>query len=73
MSERPTSAAASLYPHLPSVDRAPVQGERPRLADAMYPALAPKSPPPLNWWQAAGAAARQASGEANARTWWGRR
>ena len=41
------SAAASLYPHLPSADPGPRgQHKQPRLADALYPSLAPQSPAP---------------------------
>jgi hypothetical protein len=49
MNNRPPSAAASIYPHLPH-DKAPVQAQRqqPRLADALYPSLAPKPKPPPN-------------------------
>jgi hypothetical protein len=42
----PKSAAASIYPHLPSVVPAPVQRQQPRLAEALYPSLAPKPPAP---------------------------
>jgi hypothetical protein len=45
MSDRPRSAAAALYPHLPH-DKGIVQSQReqPRLADALYPSLVPKPP-----------------------------
>jgi hypothetical protein len=49
MPERiPPSAAAALYSHLPSAARAPVQQRRTpqSVADALYPALAPKPQPP---------------------------
>ena len=48
MSEGPRSAAASIYPNLPSTDRALVQREQRDLAAAMYPRLAraPKPQPP---------------------------
>jgi hypothetical protein len=35
----PKSAAASIYPHLPSVAPAPVQRQQPQLADALFPSL----------------------------------
>jgi hypothetical protein len=44
--EIPKSAAAAIYPHLPSADRAPVQRQQPRLAEALFPDLVPKSPQP---------------------------
>jgi hypothetical protein len=44
MTER--SAAQSIYPHLPHDAGQPVQRQQPRLADAMFPSLAPKPPPP---------------------------
>jgi len=45
---RPTSAAAALYPHLPSADRGPVQraAQPASVAAAMYPDLVPKPPQP---------------------------
>jgi hypothetical protein len=43
------AAAQSLYPHLPSAAREPVgQREQPRLAEALYPSLAPKPKPELS-------------------------
>ena len=42
----PKSAATALYGHLPSAAREPVQSAQPTLANALYPALAPKSPQP---------------------------
>jgi len=48
MTERPTSAAASIYPHLKVGTPEPVQ--RPQrnesVAAALYPALAPQPPQP---------------------------
>jgi hypothetical protein len=43
MTDRPPSAAAALYPHLPH-DKGPVQPQRqqPQLAAALYPSLTPK-------------------------------
>jgi hypothetical protein len=46
MATPPTSAAASIYPHLPSADPAPLQRPQPRLAEAMFPNLVPKPPQP---------------------------
>jgi hypothetical protein len=46
MQEIPKSAAQSVYPHLPSAERAPVQSAKPTLAAALYPSLAPKPPQP---------------------------
>jgi hypothetical protein len=50
MNDRPPSAAASIYPNLPS-DKparrarfAPSQREQPRLAEALYPSLVPPKP-----------------------------
>jgi hypothetical protein len=48
MIDRPISAAAALYPNLPSAAPAPPQRQQPRLADALYPSLAPKPKPPTN-------------------------
>jgi hypothetical protein len=47
MNNRPLSAAASIYPHLPH-DKEPVRPQRqqPGLADALYPSLVPKPKPP---------------------------
>ena len=36
---KPPSAAQSLYPHLPSAVREPVQQRTPNTADAMWPSL----------------------------------
>jgi hypothetical protein len=49
MTDRPPSAAASLYPHLPHA-KEPVQPQRqqPRLAEALYPSLVPKPKPPAD-------------------------
>jgi hypothetical protein len=69
MANRPTSAAASLYPHLKSFARDEIVGRKRvavSVADAMYPALAPKPKPKWGYqWRADWA-------EANARAW-GRR
>jgi hypothetical protein len=47
MAERPMSAAASLYPHLPhDAGQPPPRGAQPTLANALYPSLAPKPPQP---------------------------
>jgi hypothetical protein len=51
MTQGPRSAAASLYPHLPSAEPEPPprqQRRGPRLADALYPSLAPKPQPAPN-------------------------
>jgi hypothetical protein len=37
----PRTIASQIYPHLPSVDAASPQRQQPRLADALYPNLAP--------------------------------
>jgi hypothetical protein len=53
MSERPRSAAASLYPHLKSGTPEPMQ-QRERsgtVADAMYAHLRPPAPKPPNPWR----------------------
>ena len=46
MNDRPTSAAASLYPHLPHDQGEPVKRQQPRLAEALYPDLVPPKPQP---------------------------
>jgi hypothetical protein len=40
----PPSAAAALYPHLPSAERPERAQSGPRLADAMYPRPQPPGP-----------------------------
>jgi hypothetical protein len=74
MTQREPSAPQALYGHLPSADREPVQRQQPRLADAMFPSLAPtpQPKPPVDRWREAAANARAGWAEANARAW-GRR
>ena len=46
------SAAQSLYPHLPSGERPELAQAGPKIADAMWPALARKEPSwDERWWQ----------------------
>jgi hypothetical protein len=68
MNERtPSSAAASLYPHLKTGTPEPVQRRQGgSIADAVFPHLKPKQPPDDRWRDAA-AKARAAWAEANAR------
>jgi hypothetical protein len=49
MAEQPKSAAASLYPHLPSADPEPRgRAQSVSLAHSMYPSLVPPRPAPPN-------------------------
>jgi hypothetical protein len=68
------SAAAALYPNLPTgtPDVVP-QRQQGSVADAMYAHLRPPRPNPLvDRWHDAAAKARAAWGKANARAWGGR-
>jgi hypothetical protein len=48
MTDRPPSAAASIYPHLKSVERPIQRPSTVSVADAMFPKLAAKPPPPID-------------------------